>query len=174
MIHRVLAVDCGTVSGAAVDGERGIPILTSKRLGAIDADDHGARYAVFEQWLCDLIAVHQPTAFAFESPLVPRGNNVLTNANTIRFLLGLAAVAELVGTRAGLEVFEANVQQVKRHFAGNGRADKTAMMQRCRLLGWNAKNHNEADAAGLWALAKSTLDPKFAPQTTPLFGRTPA
>lgn len=171
MATSVLAIDTGSHSAAAI-GAEAPPILASVHLTAgNDPDDHGPRYAQYAEWLADLIAVHQPGVLAFESPLVPRGNNMITNANTVRFLLGLAAITELTGHDAGLRVFEANLQSTKRHFAGTGRADKPAMMARCRQLGWAPKNHNEADAAALWSYAKSILEPGFAYRMTPLLGR---
>jgi hypothetical protein len=58
---------------------------------------------------------------------------------------------------------------VKKHFAGTGRADKSAMIARCRQLGWPARNDHEADAAAVWSHIKALVDPKFSLTVTPLF-----
>lgn len=173
---RVLALDLATVTGFAVDRPdgNGGPLtgtVTCKHIG----NDFGPAYVALERFMLDAITVHGVTHCAFEAPLVMAssrdGRKVQTNVATVRKLMGLAAVAELVGARAGLQVFEANVQSARRHFAGSGHAKKPEVYQRCRLLGWDVKSHDAADAAAVWSMAKSLLDPKWSPRSTPLYGR---
>lgn len=170
---RVLALDLATVTGWAVDRPdgSGVPLTGTVACRHVD-NDFGTAYVALERFIVDAVSVHQITHLAFEAPLVMAGRagaKVQTNVNTVRKLLGLAAVAELVGTRLGLQVYEANVQTVKKHFAGTGRATKDDIKARCRLLGWPIKDDNAADAAALWSYAKSLFDRSWAPRSTPMF-----
>lgn len=160
-MKRVLALDIATVTGFAVDRPTGgDKPLTGTFRSEHDGDDFGQAYVEFERQLCDLIAVHNPEVLTFEAALVVGGNRGTTrptNINTIRKLFGLSSVAELVGTRAGLTVYEAHIQTVRRHFCGNGRAEKPEVYDRCRLLGWDVKSMDASDAAAIWDYTRHTL-----------------
>lgn len=174
---RVLALDVATVTGFAVDRPAGgdAPTTGAFRVKVVD-EDLGAAFLDFEERVEDLIAVHQPAVLAFEAPLViggGRGTTRPTNHNTIRLLFGLAAIAELVGTRRQLRVFEAHIGTVRRHFCGSGRADKADVMARCRLLGWDVKTNDAADGAAIWDFARHTLR-RPTSNAGPLLGRASA
>lgn len=172
---KVLALDIATQSGIAVDHPDGMrPICTTFRLPDVGGpDDHGPRLEAFEEHLCDLMEMHQPTWLAYEAPLVPHGDNIITRAQTVLLLIKLAGVAELVGSRYGCRRRAVNLKTVKKHFAGSGNADKDAMRARCGQLRWSVRNDDESDAAGLWCYVKSITSPMFAPMATPLFARAP-
>src|SRR5690606_34904388 len=91
---------------------------------------------------------------------------------TSELLIGLAFMAGVVAASRRVRFERGHVQQVRRHFLGQGRPSnpKRAVMDRCRLLGWPVADHNCADAAALWCWAKSTYDKSFRVETgTPLF-----
>jgi hypothetical protein len=46
---------------------------------------------------------------------------------------------------------------------------KAATIDRCRELGWNVNNDNEADACALWDYQIACLRPDLAYKTTALF-----
>lgn len=164
---KVLALDISTSTGVAVDHPDGNrPICTTFSLP--DADD-GVRLEKFEEHVCDLIEMHDPAWVAWEAPLIPHGNALLSRAQTVLLLIQLAGVANLVATRFGCRRKAVNVSTVKKQFAGHGRADKPAMIARCNLLRWPVRNDHEADAAGVWCYVKSITNPMFAPMATPLF-----
>lgn len=168
----VAAYDVATDVGFSTDDPKGEgrPIFATFHGPRHAArEDYGVRYAAFRAWMVDTITVHQPELIAIEAPLMPRGDNMKTNLITVRLLMGLAAVAEEVAATMGVRCVEENVQTIKKHFAGTGRADKDAMLARCRQLGWAVANHHEADAAALWSYCKAKTDPKFQYSTTPLF-----
>ena len=176
----ILALDIATKTGWAHDGpEPGRPLTGTFRAPSPEGDaecgfDFGRTFAGYRQWLVRMIGIVKPATVAFEAPLqIVQGqrSKVATNQNTIRILFGLAAITEMAITECGLRAYEANVQAVKRHFAGHGHADKAAMLGRCRQLGWAAEDHNAADAAALWSLVKSLQEPQWSPNSTPLFGR---
>lgn len=172
---RYLALDIATVTGYAADRPGGgdTPVTGTVRV-RVEDEDLGAAFLEFEQHVEDLIAVHRPGVLAFEAPLViggGRGTTRPTNHATVRLLFGLAAIAELVGTRRQLQVFEAHIGSVRRHFCGSGRADKREVLARCKLLGWDVKTADAADGAAIWDYARHTLRRPTA-NAGPLLART--
>jgi crossover junction endodeoxyribonuclease RuvC len=161
---RILAFDTGTTSGACADTSTGAPtFFTWHGARWSSPGEFGARLHHFDVWVSDLIALTKPERIVFEAPLVIRGDNVHTNADTVRLLYALAGEVERIAYRHDLPVDEENVQRVKKIFAGSGRAKKADVLFRCRQLGWSVKNEHEADAAALWFIAKAATDDKWQP-----------
>jgi Holliday junction resolvasome RuvABC endonuclease subunit len=166
----VLALDLATCTGWACDGPpdaRGNP----RPFGGsfeLRGSAYGDRYVDLRDRLVDMIAVHRPDVGVFEAPLPFAGGSNFAGASatsqTVRLLLGLAAVAEETLTRAGLAVYEVNVQQVRKHFCGDPRAKKDDVMRVCRTLGWNASDNNAADAMAAWDMARAALKLGGAPR----------
>lgn len=176
----VLGLDVATRTGWAINGPMsGVPIVGTFKAPRPEGDkaegfDLGPVFLAFRRWLDGMIVIHKPDTVAFEAPLnIVHGGSakVLTNQNTIRLLFGFAALVEMCASEHGVPTYEANVGTIKRHFAGHGRADKAAMMARCRMLGWAVADDNQADAAALWAYVSALKNPKFSIMTTPLYGR---
>lgn len=169
---RVLFLDVATRSGFAIDADGGTrPRLGTFRVPA-NGEDIGQPCSRFQRWLTDMLTTHRPDMVGFEAPLVMSGRNgskVRTNIFTVRLLFGLATMVEVVCHDTGITCREVNVQQVKKSFAGHGRAEKTDMIARCRELGWDPKDHNEADAAAGWAQMKTLYVPGWAAKATPMF-----
>jgi crossover junction endodeoxyribonuclease RuvC len=178
---KVLALDISSKTGFACDGHiEGRPVSGVIRLPKASGDDEsgwnlGPLFADYRRQLASLLIVVQPDICAFEAPLqLMHGGHaaVRTSQNTVRLLFGLAGITEGLLSEKNVRGYEANLATVKKHFAGSGRAEKEAMVARCRQLGWPAEDHNAADACGLWSLMKSLHDPRWSPRSTPLFGRT--
>jgi hypothetical protein len=179
----ILALDLATQCGWAVDGfkrnARGdtIPLSGSFRAGPAiqDGMDHGAAYVDLRDRIVDLVTVHKPRYAIFEAPLpFAGGSNVKAKASpaTVRKLFGFCAVAEEVLTRLEIEVLEANVQDVRKHFCGQARAKKPDVARICRTLCWPFEDDNAADALALWDFARGAL--KLGAQSGPLFGERTA
>lgn len=177
---KVLALDISTRTGFAHDGhDPGRPISGVIRLPKAAGDDLdgwelGPLFADYRRQLAALVLVLQPDIVAFEAPLqIVHGREAAarTSQNTIRLLFGLAGITEGLLAEKKLRSYESNIASVKKHFAGSGRADKSAMVARCRQLNWEVQDHNAADACGLWSLVKSLHEPGWSPSSTPLFGR---
>lgn len=153
-----MALDLSTSTGIAFDlPGRDAPLLETLRLPKPpDPDDFGVRYAALAGAIRDRIAVHGLKALAYEAPIMT-GKGVVMNRRTAQLLIGLTAIVELVAHEAGIPVYMEEVSTVRKHFCGNGRADKPAVMARCRTLGWAARNDNEADAAALCDYVRHTL-----------------
>lgn len=170
----ILAVDCGLSSAVAFDAIGGLqPIMQTLRVPS-NAGEYGPPLAKFQRWLNDLTSAVKPKLIAFEAPLVLGGRDgapVVTNLDTSRLLFGFAAVVEIVAHDHGVPTVEVNVQTIKKSFAGHGFAKKEQMVARCAELGWEARDHHQADAAGIWHHVKSQLFPTWATTATSLFAK---
>lgn len=175
----VIALDLNSKRcGVACGGERdGAPRCYSWPLfGMASEDDMARSWAVLYTSISDLCKVIHPRFVYYEAPFNPQDGKGHTNAQAIRSGLSLAAIAMAAGRNSGAVTKPGHTQSWRKTFVGQGRpADpKEATLARCRLLGWKVNNHDEADAAGLWAHAMSLHFPKWAPKSTPLFGRSAA
>jgi len=110
------------------------------------------------------------------------------NHEATKRLMGLVFMAESVGELRGFQkIGLVYAQSARKHFVGQARfqneidprtgltmksrdVGKEAVMRRCRMLGINAQDHNAADAAALWMYGASTMNPRLAHASTPLFG----
>lgn len=168
---RILSLDIATACGWAYDcppepGDDPAQLACGVRSGTVKLQapagdmgggfENGRTFKYFDEWLSDFVSLVRPDVLVFEAPL--NIHNAFTSENTVRLLFGLAAIAELVATRYGLQRFEANNATVRKHFLGSARgksADlKLKTMARCRALGWYPKDHNEADAIALHDYAR--------------------
>lgn len=157
---RVLALDLSTYVGWAIDAsEPGAPpIMGTERIPPVaDGEGYGLTFFRFRHWLSMAISVHQPALVAFEAPLLASGVAGHSTEMTGRLLIGLAAHCEEVCFAQNREVVEGNLQSVRKFFCGHGHAKKSAVLQRCYSLDWLPKDHNQADAAALWAYTRHEI-----------------
>lgn len=171
-----LALDIATQTGACWDAEDGRPrFVTFRTPSPIRGEggaDFGPTFLAFDRWLTGHIAVTKPRRIAFEAPMQVVGFGASTrptSQQTVRLLMGLASIAELVAAKAEIPTYELNISTAKKHFAGSGRADKAAMMARCKQLGWPVRTDHEADAGAVWSCLKATTDKSWRLPTFQLF-----
>jgi crossover junction endodeoxyribonuclease RuvC len=145
---RILALDLGTRTGWASGPVGGDPRYGAQTIGK-PGEEVGRFAHLFDAFLSDLITDEHPYVIVFESPILPR----VTRPETVRKLMGLAWHTELVAYRRDIECREANIQQVKKFFAGYARADKSAMIAAAQGRGWKVFDDNIADALGIWSFA---------------------
>ena len=164
----ILALDIATNTGVALgDPRAGLPKLWTVRFGA-QGSSLEASFAEAIAWTKDRLIDDKPSMIAFESPMAPSFMKGHTNANTIRKLMGLAAV--IGGTAHGMGFYnlaEASVRDIRQHFLGTTRlrsADaKKATIARCRDIGLDTRDDNQADACALWCFAARLhpMQPEF-------------
>lgn len=144
----ILALDCSTHVGHAFFADVGAkPILgTWKAPKSWSMEDYGKRFHAFHNWLTDMLTTFNPDILAFEGPVMMRGPNANTTEHTIRTLIGLVSVAELVAALRGIRCFEVNVATAKKELSGNGRAKKDEMIIAATRRGYEVANDHEADA----------------------------
>ncbi len=176
-----IALDLSSKTGAAWGGpDDGRPRVALWRLPSIASrDTMDVAWAKLTLHLDELHALEKFEWMQIEAPLdTYRHTNGDTrkSADLAAGLIGLWAVACCWGQRQGIEVLDANVQTVRRHFIGHARPKdpKRAVMARCAQLGWRADDDNIADASALWAYEMSCRYPAWAPKATPLFAERSA
>lgn len=146
---RLLAIDCSSHVGFAFFAS---PTATPK-LGTFKLpkswaqENYGPRFKAFHDWLCDVVTTFEPEVLAFEGPFLPRGSSSFSSTeHTLRTLIGLASIAELIANLRNLRCFEVNVSTAKKRLTGDGRAQKNDMIIAATALGYEVANDHEADA----------------------------
>jgi len=128
-------------------------------------EEIGPYAAAFHNWLRALLAKHRDTLshVVFESPILP----TKTSMATVRKLTGLAWHCEWLCFLHEVDCAEAHLQQVKKFFAGHGRAEKADMIAAARQYGFPLENHqnDEADALGVRFYAISQKWPQHLPES---------
>lgn len=151
--------------GWSVDASDGGPRLGAWR-GASEVPLLGRAGLLYGSWLSDFIALNRPGLIAVEAPAIA---GVPIGEHEAMLLIGMAFMTASVAEANGIRFERAHVSTVRKHFVGSGRAKKRDVMARCKLLGWPARNGDEADAAALWSWAKATFDRSYRVITTPMF-----
>jgi len=156
----ILALDLATTTGIAVgdSGER--PDCSHVRLG-LRGSPHGHRFMMARKMILRLLDLHSPDIVALEQPLASDGGGHRERAEVLFGLRGI--VCEVCyGNRTDL--LEASVSTIRSHFLGRSRGKrselKDAVMMQCRIMGYDVKTHDEADAAALWDWACSISSSK--------------
>lgn len=168
----ILALDIASTTGWAVGDDR--PVSGS----IICRGDLGAKAARLRDGLNKLVDEHNPDLMIFEAPfLTARGGS-----STIRTLLALCGVAEMVAHDRGVIPREVPSEKWRKHFLGLSHAPrhiakskrrqwlKREAQKRCDERGWGWLSDDEADACGVWDYAKSLRDPDYAVMNLPLMG----
>jgi hypothetical protein len=172
----LLALDMNTKRvGVCVGGEADTnPRLLSWQLFGTETEEDLARScATLYRSISDLCKLMHPRIVMYEAPFNPQDGRGHTNHQAIRGLLSLAAIAMAAGRNAGARTEPANIQRWRKHFLGNGypEAPKQAALDQCAAYGWTPKNHDEADAAGVWHFGMFTFFKPTALACTPMFAR---
>jgi Holliday junction resolvasome RuvABC endonuclease subunit len=116
------------------------------------ADNYGPKFHELDQWLDGMVVSMRPDVLAFEAPLTPVDGKswaVKTDRNTVRYLTGLATVAELVAARHHVRCLEVAVNTAKAWLSGTQWASKQQMLAAAVRLGFRVADHHQADACGV-------------------------
>jgi Holliday junction resolvasome RuvABC endonuclease subunit len=162
---KILAFDPATAMGVAIGDAQDGPLCHTERLGE-QGKHHGQRFLQSQIMTARLIKQHKPDLIALEQAIV---SGVKGGEQRAQLAFGLRACIMSVAFKANIRVVEYPVQTIRKHFIGNGALKrneaKSAVMIRCKQLGWHVTNDNEADAAAVWEYARtaerqiSTLPP---------------
>lgn len=169
----ILALDVSIRSTGVAFGRQDRPFTSSFPLPSVEGSeeegwDYGDAGAKMLRFLDDHLKISRPDYIIYETPLPARAQSNQVNA---RALIGLGFLIEAFARVHRIECAELHNATLKKFWAGHGYASKEDMMSVCQALAWPVKNHDEADAAALWAYGRSTADPDWAARTVPLFGR---
>lgn len=167
----VVAMDVATTTGLAVGVPGRPPKAWSVDLGK--ALSHDRRFSNVLVLTHGLIERHKPRLIAIEAPIGGRDASAL--------LIGYVACIRGCAANRGVPVETYPSSSIRKHFLGRAlakrdfpslssaaatKAIKQAVMDRCRLLGWDAPDADAADAAALFDFACACL----GAQTTPTGG----
>lgn len=149
---KVLAVDQATTSGWAVGDGGPATFGTIKMPKRPD----GERLMVLYHQLCRLVETHVPDQIVFETPFFPVGQ-VKFSTETVSWLQKIAGVVQMVAATKAVAIEDYAPATWRCSFLGYGRRPKGTSekymkdqtLARVRLLGFQAKNTDEADAIGL-------------------------
>lgn len=169
----ILACDPSTTRfGIAIGGEAdGAPrTMVLKGPGADEMRFDAFLLSVFET-ISSLASLSRATRCVMEAPLMLNDRS----AHTAMALIQLTGAVRTAAAKAGCINTLVAVSTVRKHFVQRGNMKsveaKRAVMDRCRLLGWQVEDDNAADSAAVWSWGMSTFFPRWSPKSTPLFGR---
>ena len=147
---RVLALDCSTNVGWAVFERPAGPVRFGTWRGPkrFLQSEYGRSFVALEAWLVDQLTRYVPDVVAFEAPIMPFAGFIeqRSSLDTVRLLVGLATVVELVTVRAGARCIEVPVPTAKKRVCGTGRATKRDMINAVVKLGHLVEDDHQADA----------------------------
>jgi hypothetical protein len=157
----ILALDLGNKTGWA--SSHGDSVCSGTWDLAKFGPSVGQKLVGFE---CHLQAMSlECSTMIFETPWVgPK-----THQHTARLLMSLAGVTEMVAGRHNAHCYEIGAPTWRKHFLGIGRTTgvgskqkhrgdmKRLAMERCRMLGFDPKSEDEAEAIGILDYALATL-----------------
>jgi len=139
---KVLAFDTATVTGCAFGVAGTTPKLWSVDLGKVDWP---IRFSKTLRMTAFYLREYQPDLVAVEQFV----GGPKSNPN----LVGLVACVLGEATRLGVRTVTYYPSTVRSHFLGGIRGKgpiKSQVFARCRMLGWDVKDTDAADAAALW------------------------
>lgn len=129
-------------------------------------------YIRLQRNLADLHAIEPITDILYEDSLPAERLQGQTNRETLKAAVGLTEHAESFGEAIGAKTRYTNQSTWRRHFIGKMKRGtrtpdlKAYAMQRCRELGFNPLNHNQAEALGIldFAISLAGITPPWRTQ----------
>lgn len=151
----VLAFDLATNTGVAVGDSRDkAPHFWSEKFGE-GRDGQGVKFSQCMDLTNRLIRQYRPDLITVEGALAQGGGGA---AARIQLAMGLRACVLGVADMRRVPVAEYAVSTIRKHFIGHGKLErkqaKSETIHRCKMLGWDVANDNEADACALWDYAR--------------------
>lgn len=161
----ILALDVASVTGVAEGEPGGTPTLSTVRF-AQPNDGPFEAFGRATKWAARRVSREPQIMAAYiEAPAIMKWGK--TNHRTTEMLRGLRACVAGVMRARDIPVHDASIRAVRACFIGNGNLPgvtaKAESMRIAKLLGWNPKNLDEADAAGIWFWASSLYDNRIRP-----------
>jgi len=167
----ILAVDAATQTGFCL-GRPG----QSPEFGTVNFGDSGDSHlevgAQALKWIAHLLTDRRPDQLWIEEPLGFESKQGQTTGMTRVRLNGLWMVIGSAARLKGVPVHPVTVSSARKPFLGHGRLKRHEAKKRaramCRLLGWEPRNDDEADAGAIWWFACVANAPELAPKISKL------
>lgn len=163
----ILALDISKTRTGIAFGRAGeAPKFVSISGGDISAVKMACRILV---WMTDFIRLEKPDWIYFEAPMERATGGSI---KTIIVLNCLAFLVEVIAEAKSIPHRKTHVNTLRKAFIGSGnlKADLAEKMigAMCRAIGWEPKNHDEADAGVVWHWACLQTSPRHAAVITPM------
>lgn len=155
---KVLALDIATQMGCAFGRPLTTPAAWSVSFGELR--EHDARFAKALRFIRAMHMQLAPDLIAIEAPIGGK--------DASHYLIGLVAVMRAQAKDLGIQTVEYNIGSVRKHFIGKHftkkdfpaltdtaatKIIKGKVLTRCRALGWQVQDFDQADACALWDYA---------------------
>ncbi|KOQ17890.1 hypothetical protein ABW38_00520 [Achromobacter xylosoxidans] len=146
----MLALDLGTKLGWAVRSRDGRVAHGTQVFTPRASWSRGQRWLRARSFLSELITSRQVHAIAYEDVKRHMGTDA---AHAYGAFLCLV---EMLADSHRLRLLPVGVKTIKKHWTGNGNADKAAMEAQARARGFRPESDNDADALAIlhWAVAQ--------------------
>jgi Holliday junction resolvasome RuvABC endonuclease subunit len=148
----ILAIDAATTTAAALGRPGDIPSFETIKF---QGEDHLQVCASALKWIARKLKADKPDLLYIEEPMAIGA--AIHGKSNARSIVRLNQIYGIIGGAAlllGVPVIGIGVQKVRQAFLGDGKLERDEAKKRaltmCRLLGWPARNGDEADAGGTW------------------------
>jgi len=169
---KILALDIATHMGVAFGRPLTNPTAWTVDFGELR--EHDARFAKALRFIRAMHEKLAPDLIAIEAPI--------GGPDASHYLIGLVAVVRAQAHDLGIQSVEYNIGSVRKHFIGTHftkkdfptvsesaavKIIKGKVLTRCRALGWEVSDYDQADACGLWDYACSRENQAHQVQNLP-------
>ena len=129
------------------------------------------------RWYDGILVKHEPAVVAVELPMPTLARTGITNETAIAASYGMHAIFVGVAQAHKIAVLEVTVATWRKYFLGRGNLKgddaKRACLRLCEHLHWAPKDHNAAEAAGIWSWGCAQIEPQNVRRVEPLFAGSP-
>lgn len=148
----ILAIDIGTQTGWARSSRDGTVTSGSDNFAPRRMEAAGQRWLKFRAFLNEQRQQAGEIHAVYYEDVKHHGPGQVIAAHIYG---GFLACLEMWCAANNVPLRPVGVKSVKKHWAGNGNADKLAMCETARAKGFRPKDNNEADALAILSLARS-------------------
>jgi hypothetical protein len=168
---KILALDVATKTGVAEGRPGEVP-----RLQTIDfrgEDELTGLYGRATLWMATKLRDDPPDLVVIEKPVPPSAAFGQTNHDTTLITIGMFGILCGIVHCKSIRLEIAPISTWRKCFLGKGNhpgiVAKQMCVDRCKLLGWDAPDHNAAEAGGIFEWACQTFMGRI-PEALHLFG----
>lgn len=150
----VMAIDPNSKTGIAEGKLGGTPTVSLVRFRHHDEDTVEDIFQRVTFHFAQRFRDNVPDYIFIEAPVPPSQVQGATNFNTSLITLGVYAIIVGVAKCKGIDIRRAQIASWRKAVLGSGRLKgviaKKAASDLCQRLGWQAEDHNAAEAACIW------------------------
>jgi len=139
---KILALDIATVTGWKTETSSGTWNLKPNR-----GESEGMRVVRFKAKVKEMVELENISLISYERPAGLFKSSIMVASEMV-------GVLKLLCIEKGIDLACYSATEIKKFATGKGNANKDAMIQAAKDLGFNPSDDNEADAIHLYNLTK--------------------